>query len=79
MIDKSIENKRELAEHLYYFLQENEQEKLIDVLAEFDDNFVVKRGTSLFIFRYLIGIKEIALNMKKSIDLNEIISVLIKF
>ncbi len=79
LIDKSIENKRELAEHLYYFLQENEQEKLIDVLAEFDDNFVVKRGTSLFIFRYLIGIKEIALNMKKSIDLNEIISVLIKF
>lgn len=79
LIDKSIENKRELAEHLYYFLQENKQEKLIDVLAKFDDNFVVKRGTSLFIFRYLIGIKEIALNMKKSIDLNEIISVLIKF
>ena len=79
LIDKSIENKRELAEHLYYFLQENKQEKLIDVLAEFDDNVGAKRGTALFILRYLIGIKEIEVDMGKSIDLNEIISVLVKF
>lgn len=79
LIDKSIERKRELAEHLYYFLQENKQKKLNDVLAEFDDNVGTKKGTALFIFRYLIGIKEIAVDMEKSIDLNEIIQVLIKF
>lgn len=79
LIDKSIENKRELAEQLYYFLQENKQKKLNYVLAEFNENFGAKRGTALFIFRYLIGIKEIAVDMEKSIDLNEIISVLIKF
>ena len=79
LIDKSIESKRELAEHLYYFLQENKQKKLNDVLAEFDDNVGTKNGTALFIFRYLIGIKEIEVGMEKSIDLNEIISVLIKF
>jgi hypothetical protein len=79
LIDKSIENKRELAEHLYYFLQENKQKKSNDVLAEFDDSVGTKKGTALFIFRYLIGIKEIAVDMEKSIDLNEIISVLIKF
>lgn len=79
LIDKSIESKRELAEHLYYFLQENKQKKLNDVLAEFDDNVGTKKGTALFIFRYLIGIKEIAVDMEKSIDLNEIIQVLIKF
>lgn len=79
LIDKSIENKRELADQLYYFLQENKQEKLNDVLAEFDENFGAKKGTALFIFRYLIGIKEVAVDMEKNIDLNEIISVLIKF
>lgn len=79
LIDKSIKNKRELTEQLYYFLQENKQEKLNYVLAEFDDSVGAKRGTALFIFRYLIGIKEIAVDMEKSIDLNEIISVLIKF
>ena len=79
LIDKSIESKRELAEHLYYFLQENKQKKLNDVLAEFDDNVGTKKGTALFIFRYLIGIKEIAVDMAKNIDLNQIISVLIKF
>jgi len=79
LIDKSIESKRELAEHLYYFLQENKQKKSNDVLAEFDDSVGTKKGTALFIFRYLIGIKEIAVDMEKSIDLNEIISVLIKF
>lgn len=79
LIDKSIENKRELAEHLYYFLQENKQEKLNDVLEEFDVNAELKEGTALFIFRYLIAIKKIEVDMKKSIDLNEIISDLIKF
>lgn len=79
LIDKNIENKRELAEQLYYFLQENKQKKLNNVLAEFDDNVGTKKGTALFIFRYLIGIKEIAVDMEKSIDLNEIIQVLIKF
>ncbi|WP_411682894.1 TnsA endonuclease C-terminal domain-containing protein [Clostridium thailandense] len=79
LIDKNVENKRELAEHLYYFLQENKQGKLSDVLGEFDDNVGAKKGTALFIFRYLIGIKEIAVDMEKSIDLNETISILIKF
>ncbi|WP_270567733.1 TnsA endonuclease C-terminal domain-containing protein [Clostridium beijerinckii] len=79
LIDKSIENKRELAEHLYYFLQENKQEKLNIALDEFDANVGAKKGTALFIFRYLIGVKEISVNMGKSIDLNEVVSVLIKF
>ncbi|MBV7276467.1 heteromeric transposase endonuclease subunit TnsA [Clostridium sp. PL3] len=79
LIDKNVENKRELAEHLYYFLQENKQEKLSDVLGKFDDNVGAKKGTALFIFRYLIGIKEIVVDMEKSIDLNETISILIKF
>lgn len=79
LIDKNIEGKKELGERLYYFLQENNQGKLNDVLAEFDDNVGAKKGTALFIFRYLLGTKEIGVDMKKSIDLNEYILDLIKF
>lgn len=79
LIDKHIEGKKELGERLYYFLQENNQGKLNDVLAEFDDNVGCKKGIALFIFRYLLGTKEIGVDMKKSINLNEYISDLIKF
>lgn len=79
VIDKNIEGKKKLGERLYYFLQENNQRKLNDVLAEFDDNVGSKKGTALFIFRYLLGTKEIGVDMEKCIDLNEYISALIKF
>lgn len=79
LIDKSTEDKRELGERLYYFLQENKERKLSEALNEFDANMGVKEGTALFIFRYLIGIKEIQVDMEKSINLNEIILALIKF
>lgn len=79
LIDKSIRNRGELAEKLYYFLQERNTEKLSEVLEEFDIEEGLIGGTALFIFRYLIGIKEIEIDMTKSINLNEVVSCLIKF
>lgn len=79
LIDKSIRNRGELAEKLYYFLQERNTEKLSEVLEEFDIEEGLIGGTALFIFRYLIGIKEIEIDMTKSINLNEVVSFLIKF
>lgn len=79
LIDKSIQNKRGIGEKLYYYLQDRKTEKLISVLDEFEKEERLKEGTALFIFRYLIAIKEIEVDMKKTIDLNENISVLIKF
>lgn len=79
LVDKGMGNKRKLSEKLYYFLQESKEEKLNVVLEKFDIEEGVREGTALFIFRYLIGIKEIEVDMKKTIDLNENISVLIKF
>lgn len=79
LIDKSIRNRGELAENLYYFLQERNTEKLSEVLEEFDIEEGLIGGTALFIFRYLIGIKEIEIDMTKSINLNEVVSFLIKF
>lgn len=79
LVDKGLKNKRELGEKLYYFLQERKTEKLNQVLEEFDVKEHLIKGTALFIFRYLIGIKEIEIDMKKTINLNEEISFLIKF
>lgn len=79
LVDKSIENKREIGENLYYYLQDRKTERLISVLDDFDKEEQLEEGTALFIFRYLISIKEISVDMKKTINLNENISVLIKF
>lgn len=79
LIDKSIENKTEIAEKLYYFLQENKEEILLEVLNEFDTEEDVEPGTALFMFRYLIAVKEIYINMKEKIDLNKHVKDVIQF
>ena len=79
LMDRGIKDKRELGEKLYFFLQENEQVKLNKVLEEFDIDEGSKEGTALFIFRYLIAIKKVKVDMKKIINLNEVISILIEF
>lgn len=65
LVDKSIENKEELREKLYYFLQNNKGKRLMDVLNAFDEEQNLKAGTALFILRYLIAKKEIEINMKE--------------
>lgn len=79
LIDKSIENKTEIAEKLYYFLQENKEEILLEVLNGFDAEQDLKNGTALFMFRYLIAVKEIYINMKAKIDLNKYVKDIIQF
>lgn len=79
LIDKSIENKAEIVEKLYYFLQEKKEDILQEVLNEFDAEEDVENGTALFIFRYLIAVKEIYINMKEKIDLNKYVKVVVQF
>lgn len=69
----------ELAEKLYYFLQENMKYRISNILEEFDRIEKLKAGTALFIFRYLIGEKEIEINMKEKLDLDEYIQASIRF
>lgn len=78
-IDKSIENKEELKEKLYYFLQEHKGKVIMDALNKFDKDEELKAGTALFIFRYLIATKEIEINMKEKLDLNDSINKRINF
>lgn len=77
--DKSLRNKEELTEKLYYFIKENQNVTLNNILEEFDKKEEVKEGTGLFLFRYLIELKQIEVDMKKRIDLNEKINKLITF
>ncbi len=79
LIDKNIENKAEVAEKLYYFLQEKNQDVLQEILNEFDVEEDLENGTALFMFRYLIGNKEIYINMKEKIDLNKYVKDVIQF
>lgn len=78
-IDKSIENKEELKEKLYYFLQGYKEKRIIDVLNKFDEEGNLKAGTALFILRYLIALKEVEINMKEKMDLNDSIDKRINF
>lgn len=79
LIDKSIENKEELREKLYYFLQEYKEKRIMDALNIFDEEEKLKVGTGLFILRYLIAVKEIKINMKEKLDLNDSINKRINF
>ena len=79
LVNNGIEIKEEIAEKLYYFLQNNAECKVINMLDEFDKVENLKFGTALFILRYLIAKKEIEINMKEKLDLNKLIQDLIKF
>lgn len=79
LIDKSIENKEELKEKLYYFLQEYKEKRIMDALNNFDEKEKLKAGTALFILRYLIAVKEVEINMKEKLDLNDSINKRINF
>ena len=78
-IDKSIEKKEELKEKLYYFLQEYKEKRIMDALNNFNEDEKLKAGTALFILRYLIAVREVEINMKEKLDLNDSINKRIKF
>lgn len=77
LIDKSIKDKNTLALELYDFIRRDKEEILNDVLNLFDDINDIESGTALFIFRYLIAIKKIEINMKEKIILDRPISDII--
>ena len=79
LIDNRIDNKVEIVERLYYSLQEKKQEILQEALNEFDAEWDVEAGTALFMFRYLIAVKEIYINMKEKIDLNKYVKDIVQF
>lgn len=79
LIDKSILNKDYLAEELLVFIQKHRNELLNEILDLFDEINNLKLGTSLFIFRYLIAIKKIKVNMKEKININKEISNIVEF
>lgn len=78
LIYNSIANKVEIAEKLYYFLQKKKEDILQEALNEFDAEEDVENGTALFMFRYLIAVKEIHINMKEKIDLNKYVKDIVQ-
>ena len=63
----------------YYFLQEKNQNVLQEVLNEFDAEEDLEAGTALFMFRYLIAVKEIHINMKEKNYLNKYVKDIVQF
>lgn len=79
LISKTIENINEIAENLYYFMENNTQKLVKDTFNQFEEENNLKIGTGLFAFRYLIANKEIEIDMKKDINLNKEIMKIVKF
>lgn len=79
LIDKSILNKDNLSKELLMFMEKHKNELLNEILDLFDDINNLKVGTSLFIFRYLIAIKKIKVNMKEKINRDKAISNIVEF
>lgn len=77
LIDKSIKDKNKLALELYNFIKIYNDEILNDILHLFDSINDIKTGTALFMFRYLIAIKKIEINMKEKLILDKPISDII--
>ena len=79
LIDKSVLNKDDLSKELLVFIKKHKDELLNEILDLFDDINNLKVGTSLFIFRYLIAIKKIKVNMKEKINIDKVISNIVEF
>lgn len=77
--DNSLRNKDELAEKLYYFMVDNKEIIINKLLKHFDKIEGIKEGSGLFLFRYLIANKQISVDMKKNINLNEKIKKVVDF
>ena len=70
LIDEAIRDKEELSLSLYKLLMKNKLETISYVLEKNDYIEELREGTSLFLFRYLIGNKKIRINMMEEINLN---------
>lgn len=78
LIDKEINNKEELANELYFLLEQNRCVAINNLLKTFDGD-KNKNGIGLFIFRYLVANKVIKINMKKHINLDKKVDEIIDF
>jgi len=63
-------NKEELSLSLFRFLIENGELPLKEVLELFDKAEELDKGSSLFLFRYLLAKKELLVDMTKTIDMS---------
>ncbi|MEC1759894.1 TnsA endonuclease N-terminal domain-containing protein [Schinkia azotoformans] len=70
-------NKVGLSTLLNRYLYENDMYPLKEVLKLFEKDQGLKKGTGLFLFRYLIAKKDIRVNMTKAIDLSFILQDLL--
>ncbi|WP_077318152.1 TnsA endonuclease N-terminal domain-containing protein [Virgibacillus proomii] len=71
-------NKEELSVILLRYLLENDELPLKELLKLFDKMEGLQKGSALFLFRYLIAMKEIVIDMEKKIELSLTVNDLLK-
>ena len=69
--ERGIDNgtKMDLSKELIFKLM-NSSNAVREITAEFDDEFQLEKGTGLYLFKYLIAIKNIKVNMDQKININ---------
>lgn len=67
----SIEDKVRLSEEPYSYLKFDTGIIIKDILKMFEKNFKLDKGMGLYLFRFLVGIRKISIDMTKSVDLSK--------
>ncbi|MFL0163958.1 TnsA endonuclease N-terminal domain-containing protein [Candidatus Clostridium helianthi] len=81
LLDNSggVEEKDKLSTQLYFHLSNNKGIIVKDVLKDFESRYDVVKGTALYLFRYLLAIKRITMDMTQPINFNITVMKLLKF
>lgn len=74
-----IPNREELSQQMYFYMFNNRNIISKNLLKDFDIRNELNKGTALYLFRYLVGIKKIEVDMTNIIDFNRKIGDLISF
>ncbi|NNU78121.1 TnsA endonuclease N-terminal domain-containing protein [Clostridium estertheticum] len=62
--------REELSSQLYFYMFNNRNIIIKDLFKDFEGRNELDRGNALYLFRYLLGIKRIVVDMTKIIDFN---------
>jgi hypothetical protein len=74
-----VVEKDKLSTQLYFHLTNNKDIVVKDVLKDFELRHDIDKGTALYLFRYLLAIRRIAIDMDKPVNFNIRVKELLRF
>lgn len=72
-------SREELSSQMYFYMLNNRNIIIKDLFKDFERRSDIDKGTALYLFRHLLGTKQIAVDMKNIIDFNCKVQDLVSF